>query len=55
MSTHPDVDEAWVVATVRAFAEMLEAPEILTDLEKLLHRGAPVAGAKKKKARPRKR
>ena len=51
LSAHPRVDEAWVVATVRAFAEVLDAPELVTDLEALLRRRAPAKGEKAKRPR----
>ncbi|WP_437910797.1 hypothetical protein WME95_24215 [Sorangium sp. So ce327] len=53
LSAHADVDEKWVVSTVREFAEALDAPELVTDLVKLLSQRTPMKV--KKKTRPRKR
>lgn len=53
LSAHADVDEKWVVSTVREFAEALDSPELVTDLVKLLRQRTPTKV--KKKARPRKR
>jgi hypothetical protein len=51
LSAHPRIDEAWIVSTVRAFAEVLEAPELVADLEALLRRRPSTAVAKTKKPR----
>lgn len=51
LSAHPRIDEAWVVSTVREFAEVLEAPELVTDLEALLRRRTPAKVEKTKKPR----
>lgn len=54
LSAHPNIDEKWVVSTVREFAEALDSPELVTDLEELLRkkRAQPKA---EKKVRSRKR
>jgi hypothetical protein len=47
LSAHPDVDEEWIVSTVREFAEALDSPELVTDLVKLLRKRAPTKVKKK--------
>jgi hypothetical protein len=53
LGAHPNVDEKWIVSTVREFAEALGSPELVTDLVKLLRKRVPVKAGKK--ARPRKK
>lgn len=54
LRAHPDVDEKWIVGTVREFAEALDSPELVADLVKLLRARAP-AKTKKKARSTRKR
>lgn len=53
LSAHPNVDEMWIVATVREFAEALESPELVTDLVKLFRKHAPKKVEKKARSRKR--
>ena len=48
LAAHPRIDRAFVLSTVREFAEAIEAPELLDDLAELLHRRTPTAPGKKK-------
>ena len=47
LTAHPGVDEKWVVATVREFAEALDSPELVTDLVKLFRKRGPAKIVKK--------
>jgi hypothetical protein len=53
LRVHPVVDEAWLLSTVREFAEALDSPEILTDLVRLLGEREAVKPKKKPRARRR--
>jgi hypothetical protein len=53
LSVHPNVDEAWIVSTVREFAEALDSPELVTDLVKLFRKHAPTKIDKKARSRKR--
>lgn len=53
LSAHPNVDETWIVSTVREFAEALDSPELVTDLVKLFRKHAPKKVEKKARSRKR--
>jgi hypothetical protein len=36
LSSHASIDEKWILATVQEFADLLDAPEIIDDLKKLM-------------------
>jgi hypothetical protein len=36
LDTHPIIDEKWILSTVQEFADLLDAPEIIKDLKKLM-------------------
>lgn len=48
LGVHPGIDRTWVISAVREFAELLDAPELLTDLVQLLDRHAPRPRGKKR-------
>ena len=58
LNAHVKIDEKWVTSTLRAFAEALDAPEIVTEFVKLLRQRVPTKGKSatevKKKGRSRK-
>ncbi|UQA61764.1 hypothetical protein [Polyangium aurulentum] len=53
LSAHPNIDEEWIVSTVREFAEALDTPELVTDLVKLFRKRAPAKVTKKARTRKR--
>ncbi len=51
LSVHGDIDEKWVISTIREFADALDSPDLLTDLVKLLRQRTPTKLKKKTRAR----
>jgi hypothetical protein len=53
--THPRLDRPRIVRLVREFAAILEAPELVTDLERVLRTPRPTKGATRRKTSGRRR
>lgn len=54
LDAHPNLDRERIRRWVREFAEALDMPELLVDVEKLLERGAPQRPRRKSRTPPRK-